>query len=392
MPWKDSRVVDERMKFVAAFYDGDRSMTELCRRFGVSRKTGYKWVARYESEELSGLLDRSRAPCTHPNATSEAIAAAVVAYRSDHMRLGPKKIRQKLLEQQPQIRWPAASTIGDLLTRHGLVSPRRTRRRTPPYTRPFAACTVPNDVWCADFKGWFTTQDGRRCDPFTLMDARSRFLLRCQVVPRPNRRWVQAVCDAAFREHGLPRAIRTDNGPPFAAPSVGGLSLLSIHWIKLGITPERIAPSHPEQNGRLERFHRTLKEHTADPPRANARRQQQAFDRFRHEYNHERPHEALQQHPPASVYEPSLRPYPNRLPDIEYPTGYQVRRVGHNGCIRWRGARVFLTERLRGEDVGIVAEDDECWPIHFGPIRLGVWNERNRKFLRPTGRRPTTKP
>lgn len=387
MPWKETRVLDERMQFVVAFHNGDDSMTDLCRRFGISRKTGYKWLFRYEREQLDGLRDRSCAPHTHPNATAEDVVAGVIGFRADHERWGPKKIRQRLMDRQPEITWPSASTIGDLLKRHGLVSPRHRRHRTPPYASPFAACTVPNDVWCADFKGWFRTQDGRRCDPFTMADARSRFLLRCQVVPRPNRRCVEAVCEAAFREYGMPRAIRTDNGPPFAAPSLGGLSLLSIHWIKLGITPERIAPAHPEQNGRLERLHRTLKEHTASPPRANARRQQAAFDHFRQEYNHDRPHEALDQHTPASVYHPSLRSYPKRVPEMAYPAGYQVRRVGHNGCIRWHGERMFLSERLRGEDVGICQYDDDRWRICFGPIQLAVWNQRTLKLKRPKRRR-----
>ena len=386
MPWKETRVLDERVRFVVAGREGDLSMSALCAQFGVSRRTGYKWLARYDAEELDGLRDRSRARHTQANATSGTIATALIACRTEHERWGPKKIRQRLMELYPERCWPAASTIGDLLKRHGLVGPRLRRHRTPPYSQPFAACTAPNDVWCADFKGWFYTQDGRRCDPFTLADARSRFLLRCQVVPRPNREYVQAVCETAFREYGMPRAMRTDNGPPFAAPSLGGLSLLSIHWIRLGITPERIAPSHPEQNGRLERLHRTLKEHTASPPRANARRQQVAFDHFRQEYNHERPHEALGQHTPASVFQPSLRPYPNRVPEMIYPVVYDVRRVGLNGCIRWRGERMFLSERLRGELVGIRQIDSDYSGIYFGPIELARWDERRGKLKIPKRR------
>ncbi|MEW5874513.1 MAG: IS481 family transposase [Candidatus Zixiibacteriota bacterium] len=380
-------MLDERVRFVAACLEGEFPMSVLCARFGISRKTGYKWLSRYEANRLEGLQDRSRARHTHANATSDAAAAAVIACRTRHDRWGPKKIRQWLIEHDPGRFWPAASTIGDLLKRHGLVGPRVRRHRTPLYTQPFASCTVPNDIWCADFKGWFYTQDGRRCDPFTLADAQSRFLLRCQVVPHPNRRYVQAVCESAFREYGLPRAIRTDNGPPFASPSAGGLSLLSIHWIKLGITPERIAPSHPEQNGRLERLHRTLKEHTANPPQRNARCQQAAFDRFRHEYNGDRPHEALDQRTPASVYRPSLRPYPSRVPEMRYPDGYDVRWVGQNGCIRWRGERIFLSERLRGELVGIGQVDEEFSNIYFGPISLAAWDHRRAKLRWPTKRK-----
>lgn len=392
MPWKESHVEEERLQFIVACRSGCDTMVELCWRFGISRKTGYKWLRRYEMEQLDGLRDRSRAPRTHPNVIPEGMANAVVAFRIAHDRCGPKKIRRLLSEQQPDIAWPAASTIGDLLRRHGLVVPRRPRRRTPPYTQPFASCAAANDIWCADFKGWFRTGNGRRCDPFTMADAHTRFLLRCQVVPRPNRRWVQAVCDAAFREFGLPRAIRTDNGPPFASTALGGLSRLSIWWIKLGITPERIEPGHPEQNGRLERFHRTLKEHTATPPQRNARRQQDAFDRFRHEYNHERPHEALGQRTPGSVYQSSPRPYPRRRPKIAYPDGYHIRRVGDNGCVRWRGQRIFLTECLGGECIGWQQHDEDRWYLYFGPVKLATWNQRTQKLERPKRRWRKPKP
>lgn len=387
MPWEETCVLDRRLQFVAAYVGDEDSMTGLCARFGISRKTGYKWLTRYATDSLEGLHDGSRARRTQAHAAPADVVADILACRMEHPRWGPKKIRQRLMDRHPDRCWPASSTVGDLLKRHGLVAPRHKRHRTPPYTEPFADCASPNDVWCADFKGWFYTRDGRRCDPFTLADARSRFLLRCQVVPRPSRRYVQAVCDAAFREYGMPRAIRTDNGPPFASPSIGGLSLLAIHWIKLGITPERIAPSHPEQNGRLERLHRTLKEHTANPPQLNAARQQAAFDQFRSEYNQARPHEALGQRTPASIYHPSRRPYPTRLPEMAYPDEYAVRWVGHNGCIRWHGQRLFLSERLRGELVGVRHGTDEHAHIFFGPIELAVWDERRLKLNKPTKRR-----
>ena len=387
MPWKETCVLEERMKFVLACQLGEENMAELCVRFGISRRTGYKWRDRYADESMDGLPDRSRAPYAHPNATPEPVETMIVAFRRAHPRWGGRKIRQRLWEQQPQIPWPAASTIGEVLTRHGLVTPRQIRRRTPPYTKPFASCTSPNDVWSADFKGWFPTGDGRRCDPFTLSDANSRFLLRCQVVPRPNREWVQQICDDAFREYGLPRAIRTDNGPPFAAPSLGGLTRLAVHWIKLGILPERIAPGKPQQNGRHERMHRTLKEHTATPPQPNARRQQEAFDRFRTEYNHERPHEALGQRTPASVYHPSTRPYPRRPPEIVYPDAFVVRRVRRRGDIKWRGTKLYLSERLIGEPVGLQQVDDDHWRVYFGPVLLATWSPRTKKLYWPKRRR-----
>jgi putative transposase len=388
MPWKETCVTDQRLRFVGACQDRAETMTDLCLRFGISRRIGYKWLERYTTEQLDGLKDRSRVPHTHPNATPADIEDQIVAFRLDHWRWGPKKIVHRLSELYPRIDWPAASTAGDLLKRYGLVTPRRKRRRTPPYTRPFAACLHPNIVWCADLKGWFLTGDGRRCDPFTLTDACSRFLLRCQVIPRPNRHWIQAICDAAFREYGLPDAIRTDNGPPFAAASLGGLSRLAIHWIKLGITPERIDPGHPEQNGRHERMHRTLGEHTASPPQANARHQQRAFDLFRDEYNYERPHEALGQCTPASVYQGSPRPFPRHIPEVAYPDGYHVRRVRHHGQIKWHGHMLYLSEPLTGEPIGLYQYDDEKWNLYFGPIYLATWNQR-RQQLEPPPRRST---
>ena len=224
--------------------------------------------------------------------------------------LGPKKLRVKLSELHPELAVPAASTIGDWLRREGLVGRLRQRRRCPPYTRPFAAVTAANDVWCTDFKGWFRTGDGRRCDPFTLSDAHSRYLLRCQAVAHPDDEHVRPIFEAAFGEHGLPLAIRSDNGPPFASPGAGGLSPLAVWWLKLGIRPERIVAGKPQQNGRHERVHRTLKQETATPPADGVPAQQQRFDAFRALYNHERPHEALGQQTPASAYRSSPRPYP----------------------------------------------------------------------------------
>lgn len=391
MPWKETCVTDQRLQFIAACDEGAETMTELCLRFGISRRVGYKWRARFLVGSLEGLKDQSRAPRRHPNATPEDVEDQVVAFRLEHPRWGPKKLVQRLSELYPTITWPVASTAGDLLKRYGLVLPRRQRRRTPPYTQPFADCRHPNAVWCADLKGWFRTGDGRRCDPFTLSDAHSRFLLRCQVVPQVSRHWIQPICDAAFREYGLPYAIRTDNGPPFATPALAGLSRLAIHWIKLGIRPERIAPAHPEQNGRHERMHRTLQDEAVSPPKANARCQQREFDRFRQEYNHERPHEALGQRTPASVYAGSPRPFPRRYPEIQYPDDYEIRRVRHNGQIKWQGHEVYLSQQLTGEPVGICQDEDDLWQLYFGPVHLATWSQK-RQTLERLKRRRLSKP
>jgi len=270
--------------------------------------------------------------------------------------------------------------VGALLKRRGLTAPRRRKRRTPPYAQPFREGIQPNDVWSADFKGWFRTQEGTRIDPLTISDAASRYLLRCQGLVKPKRPSVQGVFTATFQEFGLPRAIRTDNGPPFASVGLGGLSRLSVWWVRLGITPERIRPGHPEENGSHERMHRTLKQATAQPPKANPRAQQRAFDRFRSEYNQERPHEALAMQTPAQRYQPSLRPFPERLPGLEYAPGYVVRRVRSNGEIRWQRGLVYLSEALVDQWVGLIEIDNGQWRVDFGPIQLAIYQEQDKKF------------
>jgi putative transposase len=258
MVWKETCVMEERMRFVDAVVDNEEAFAAVCRRFGVSRRTGYKWLERYREEGVAGLADRSRAPLHHVQAITAAIAAQCLAARRAHPSWGPLKVRAFLEQRRPQIAWPAASTIGALFDREGLTVKRRLRRRSPPSSAPFAPCMAANDVWCTDFKGWFLTGDGRRCEPLTLSDAHSRYLLRCQALERSDTEHVWAVLDAAFREYGLPLRLRSDNGPPFASCGAGGLSQLSVKVIKAGVMPERIAPGKPQQNGRLERLHLTL--------------------------------------------------------------------------------------------------------------------------------------
>jgi len=288
-----------------------------------------------------------------------------------------------LMRRSPQLVWPAASSMGDLLRREGLVGSRRRRRLALPVSRPFAAVTAPNDLWCIDFKGWFRTGDGQRCDPLTLSDADSRFLLACRAVS-PTGAEVERVCDRAFRHYGLPRALRSDNGPPFASAGAGGLTRLAVKWIKLGIKLERTDPASPQQNGRHERMHATLKAETAAPPAANLAAQQRRFNHFCHIYNHERPHEALGQVPPASRYQPSPRPYPRRLKEPHYDDAQAVRRVRSNGEIRWGGDLIFLSETLVGESVGIAESETGDWIVSFSDVHLGLI-ERRSKRLRPFG-------
>jgi putative transposase len=374
MPWKATCPMDERMRFIAAWLAETDSMSVLCRRFGVSRKTGYKWRTRYTADGPAGLQERSHAPHRQAQALAPSVERTILAVRAVHPHWGPRKLRAWLEHRHGT--WPAASTIGGWLQRAGLTVPRRRRRRAG----PAGTCTAPggaNDVWAADFKGWFRTGDGRRCEPLTISDVHSRYLLRCQVVPAANLERVRPLFEATFREFGLPRVLRTDNGAPFAAASPTGLSRLAVWWIRWGIWPERIAPGHPEQNAEHERLHRTLKLETATPPRATLRGQQRAFDGFRQLYNEERPHEALNQQPPARWYTPSARAYPERLPALEYPESYIVRRAHPSGEIKWRGGRVLISQCLAGEPIGLEEVADGCWRVWFGPVALGGLDARH---------------
>ncbi len=364
--------MEERIKLVELYRGGCYSVAELAEAFRVTPKTAYKWLGRYAEGGEEALRERSRAPHRHPNATPVAVVEAVLEAKARHPRWGPAKLLPGPGEEPSVAQaWPAVSTRGAILARHGLVVARRQRRRTPPWAQPFQECRQPNDTWSADFKGWFRTQDGRRCDPLTVSDAYSRMLLVCQALPRPDHAHVRPVFEHLFRHYGLPLVIRTDNGAPFASVGVGGLSPLSAWWVKLQVLPERIQPGHPEQNGRHERMHGTLKRETAQPPAASLRAQQQRFEAFRQEYNTERPHQALGQVPPTSRYAPSPRPYPPRLQDPSYPQTAVPRRVRSNGVMKWHGEHVYVSEALAGELVA-VTEAPDGWLVQFGPIALGA--------------------
>lgn len=372
--------MEERLKFVLLHQDG-WAVTDLCEAFRVSRKTGYKWLERYEQVGLEGFREGSRAPHRHPNAVAEEIEAAIVQLKLERPKRGPKKLRELLQRRQPQGCWPAVSTFGAILKRHGLVKARRRCRKTPPYEQPFAGLDQPNAVWSADLKGWFLTGDGQRCDPLTITDNYSRYLIRCQAVRPTSFETFQPIFVGAFHEYGLPEAIRTDNGSPFATTTVGGLSRLSVWWLRLGILPERIQPGKPQQNPRHERMHRTLKDEAISPPKTTIRRQQAAFETFRHEFNHERPHEALGQRFPGELYVPSPRPYPLILPEMTYPDDMQVRWVKHQGDIKWKGHHVYLTETLAKELVGLRQVADDRWDIYFGPLRLAQLDTEHKRLI-----------
>ena len=371
MSWKESSALEEKKKFVAAWNRQQETVTELCRQFEISRTTAYKYRARFEESGEAGLQELSRAPHHHPHAVSEETIGRILEVRQQHPRWGPRKIVASLERKWPKMHWPATSTIGDVLQREGLVIPRRKRVRVPAYSAPLAHAEVPNRVWCADFKGWFLCGDGSRCDPLTCSDAMSRFLLRCRAVPKTDGAEVRAKFEAMFREYGLPDAIRTDNGPPFASKAPGGLTRLSMWWLRLGIQHERIAPGCPQQNGRHERLHLTLKQETASPPRATLRQQQKAFLEFERMYNQERPHEALDNRTPAEVYVNSERPYQARLPELEYPAGAQLRWVSQQGSVKWKSQRTFLSEVFAREAVGLIEVDQDYFQVYYGPLLVG---------------------
>jgi putative transposase len=384
--------MDERVQFVADFLTGGFTMSELCRRYNVSRPTGYALVERYLGEGgPAGLLPRSRRPHTSPSATPTSEARAILECRRRHPDWGPVTVLNYLRLRAPDRPWPAPSTAGAILKRHGLVKAHRQRRPLPPSVRPTTPMLEPNDVWSIDFKGHFRTRDGAWCYPLTVMDGASRYLLACVGLVGTRTTPTRAVLDRLFRQYGLPRRIRSDNGVPFASPiALARLSVLSVSWIRLGIVPELIQPGCPAQNGRHERMHRTLKAATARPPAGNRAAQQRRFTRFRDEYNTERPHAALGGVPPAMIYVPSPRAYPERLAPLEYAGHFEQRRVSATGSIAWRAGKVWVSEVLAGQQLGCEEIADAEWAVYFGPVRIGTLDERLGRlqpYVRPQAER-----
>jgi transposase InsO family protein len=366
--------VDERLRFIAACSESEESIAELCRRFGISRKTGYKWLDRYDAAGPPGLLDRPPVAHAHPASTPLEIVDALVAARKAHPTWGPRKLRSWLSERDARS-WPAPSTIGELLKRHGLVRPRRRRPRMPLAHNPVERGLAPNQVWCTDFKGHFALGDRSRCFPLTMSDEASRYLLRCEGLTSQRHELVMPQFEMAFREFGLPDAIRSDNGAPFASLAPGGLSKLSVWWIRLGIRPLRIEPGEPQQNGVHERMHRTLKSEATRPPARDLVEQQRSFDRFRHEFNDERPHEALGQKPPARVYTLSRRSMPDAPREPEYGEGFEVRHCNFNGIANLHGLTVNLSVTLARALIAMREIADGRCEVRYGPVVLG-WLDR----------------
>jgi transposase InsO family protein len=380
VPWRVSDPVSERLEFVRRLEAGER-VVDLCHEFGISRKTAYKLKERYEELGARGLFDRSRAPRTIPHRTSREVETLLVDARKAHPTWGPKKLRASLLRQSPELKLPSASTVGDVLKRRGLITPRKRRRSTMPHGSPLRTAAAPNDIWCADFKGQFRLGSGRYCYPLTITDRFSRYLIRCEALEGTHVETAIAVFDQAFREFGLPTVIRTDNGCPFAAPGLWGLSKLSARWLRLGIWPERIQPAHPEQNGQHERMHLVLKQETTRPAGDNFLQQQERFDTFIEQYNFDRPHEALGQRPPADYFAKSSRQLPDKLPEPEYPMHDVVRKVNRMGDVRMsKRNRFFLSGVLADEHVGMREIDDGRWLVSFMQLDLGHYDERARRF------------
>lgn len=382
MPWKECNHVDERLKFVARLLDGEK-MAPLCVEFGISRKTGYKLFERYQQCGLEGLTDRSRKPHRYANQLPFQLEKAILQCKQEKPHWGAPKIREKLIRQYPEVRPPAQSTIHAILDKHGLVNKNRKRRYRAKGTE-LSYPYQPNDLWCADYKGEFLLGNRQYCYPLTITDFSSRYLLACEGLETTKEQYAFTVFERVFKEFGLPHAIRTDNGVPFSSPhALFGLSKLSVWWLRLGIAIERIKPGNPQQNGRHERMHLTLKKEATKPAGQNFLQQQEKFDQFIQDYNFERPHQALAMKYPAELYLASTRKYQG-LPDIEYPFHDKTITVTHCGRICLKGKKINFSVVFAGQNVGIKEVDDNIWLVSFMQYDLGYFDEQTCK-LEPLG-------
>ena len=386
MPWKDELPMDQKTQFVSEYLRDSLSFTELCLRYHISRKTGYKWIKRYHADGPVGLIDRSRRPHSSPDQTPHALRRAICDARLRHPSWGAKKLLKLLRRKEPQQPWPSRWTVCEILKREGLVREKTRRRKVGHPGKPTSIITAPNQLWCVDFKGQFKTRDGHYCYPLTVTDRYSRYLLGCQGLLSTETRGAKEVFKHLFKKYGLPAAIRSDNGVPFASTALGRLSELSVWWIQLGIRPELIQPGKPQQNGQHERMHRVLKAETARPPAANLTQQQRWFDRFCHEYNQLRPHEGIELQTPASLYVPSSRPMPAVPPPLVYPAHFETRLLSKNSGIRWRDKWVAVSTTCAGLYVGLEEIDHGLWDVYLGPVKLGRLFEETLRIEDHLGR------
>jgi transposase InsO family protein len=382
MPWKVINQMDLKIQLVTDLANEHFSITDLSQKYGISRPTVYKWLGRYKKLGIEGLKEQSRAPKHCPHRTEPKILDIIIQEKLKNRKRGPRKIRTQLKWRHPQLQLPAISTISYWLKKEGLVKARKKRHHVPAYTQPFCECLAPNNVWSIDYKGQFHMRNGRYCYPLTISDNFSRFILGCKALsgPRyyPTRRYLESI----FREYGLPDAIRSDNGTPFAGRCIGGLSRLSIWFILLGIVPERITKGRPQENSRHERMHRTLKGDVLDEVAGNLKEQQKQFDDFRHDFNNDRPHESLNDHPPGDYYQKSDRPYVERPHEPGYESDYTVRRVRHKGAIKFMGRLFYVTELLAGQPVGLKEIADGLWRLQYSFYILGSVDLRKNKIIR----------
>ena len=376
MPWRTTEPMDQKLQFITDHLRLDFSFSELCGKYGISRKTGYKWLWRYNEHKAKGLIDRSRRPLHCPTETAESVVAAILAVRAKHPSWGATKLLRPFVKAYPRLTAPPRSTICNILFKNGCTVPPRRSQRRPHPGRPLFTPTKSNDLWTVDYKGHFKTTNGSYCYPLTVVDTFSRSVLACQGFLSPSHNDTRRVFTRLFDEYGLPLRIRYDNGTPFASNALGRLSRLAVWWIKLGIFHELIEPGKPEQNGIHERMHRTLKADVCRPPANSIRSQQNRFDAWRTEFNHDRSHEALNNHVPAELYSPSPRPMPKKLPPVEYPSHFETRRVSYNGGIRWNSDWVNVSCVLADEYIGFEEVDYQQWDVYFAYMRLGRFHEK----------------
>ena len=386
MPWKESSPMDQKTQFIADYIREVYSFTELCERYGISRKTGYKWADRYLKEGPPGLSDKSRAPKSMPTRTPQKVIDALLELRTKHPNWGAKKLLVKLSERKPNWDLPHPSTVYDLLKPYGVI-PKRRRKSVPGHAGySQIKAYQPNDIWCTDFKGQFKLGNGNYCYPLTITDQNSRFILNIKSLPSVETGGVKPIFTRVFKEYGLPKFIRSDNGVPFATSAIRRLSALSAWWIQLGIIPDLIEPGKPQQNGRHERMHRTLKDETTRPAAYSSPAQQRKFNSFVQEFNFDRPHEALDMKTPGSIYEPSLREMPSKIKYFEYPDRYEVRYISANGCFRWNNRSVNLSHICHGQYIGLEEIDFKIWNVYYGPVKLGIFHEHKLRIEDHLGR------
>jgi len=379
MPVKEKTIVDLREEAVLLIEEG-LSISAVARRYAVTRPTLYEWLKRYRNEGVKGLEDRSRAPHSNPRRTSESIEARLIEERV-RWEFGSKKILQRLKEDEPSVEWPNRSTIDCIFKRNGLVPPRRIRRPPPktPFARRYQA-KEPGELSTIDFKGQFRLQNGKYCYPLAMVDYVSRYLLACDALDSTDLSGTWAVIKRVFQEHGLPRALHSDNGVPFGGHGNSRFSTLSVRLMKLDVQPVFSRPGQPQDNGAHERMNRTLKEKATLPPGRDRRDQQNKFDRFRQMFNEERPHEGIGMKRPARVYTPSPRAYPARQPKLHYDASFEVRKIGKNGVMKWAGKPIFIGQPFAGEFIGLVPLDYALWNVYFSRFLIGTFDEKNQVF------------